>query len=97
MTLVDLDRLKTEFSRVVWVHDVDADIANGLLERAKAVDAVEVMHGEWVDGLEFDHDESVYACSICNEPWVLTAGTPSENLMNYCPNCGAKMEVENDT
>ena len=38
MPLVDLDKLKSEFSRVVWVHDVDGDIANGLLERAEAVD-----------------------------------------------------------
>ena len=38
MLLVDLDKLKAEFSRVVWVHDVDGDIANGLLARADAVD-----------------------------------------------------------
>lgn len=46
--------------------------------------------GKWkiVDG--YDGDE-YYECSNCGEPWVLYAGTPEENNMNFCPNCGADM------
>ena len=46
--------------------------------------------GKWktVDG--YDGDE-YYECSNCGEPWVLYAGTPEENNMNFCPNCGADL------
>ena len=47
--------------------------------------------GEWktVDG--YDGDE-YYECSNCGEPWFLSAGTPKDNNMNFCPNCGAEMK-----
>ena len=59
-------------------------IANGLPyeERPK---------GEWKTVEGIDGDE-YYECSNCGEPWVLTAGTPKDNNMNFCPNCGAKMK-----
>lgn len=46
--------------------------------------------GYWkeMDGVDGD---SYFECSNCGEPWVLNAGTPEENNMHYCPNCGAKM------
>ena len=48
--------------------------------------------GHWneVDGADGD---SYYECSNCGEPWVLSAGTPEDNNMHYCPNCGAKMRI----
>lgn len=46
--------------------------------------------GEWKTVEGVDGDE-YYECSNCGEPWVLTAGTPKENNMNFCPNCGADM------
>ena len=54
------------------------------IERIKAVDAVEVVHGRWheVDG-ETEW-ECHYRCSKCF--------TQSYELTNYCPNCGAKMD-----
>ena len=54
------------------------------------IDAVEVVHGEWIevhDWLQIPQEESgTYRCSACGQvmkyPW------------NYCPNCGAKMDGE---
>ena len=54
---------------------------NALKERPK---------GEWKTVEGIDGDE-YYECSNCGEPWVLTAGTPKDNNMNFCPNCGADM------
>ena len=47
--------------------------------------------GKWKTIEGIDGDE-YYECSNCGEPWVLTAGTPKDNNMNFCPNCGAKMK-----
>ena len=61
---------------------------------APAVDAVEVVHGEW-EIIEDDYlMDTIYKCSVCKEEFVTIDGTPAENLWNYCPNCGAKMDGE---
>lgn len=49
-------------------------------------------HGEW--RLYEDEDTNAYECSVCHEVWQLMDGTPEENNMHYCHNCGAKMEME---
>ena len=47
--------------------------------------------GEWKEtDMGWDGD-TAWVCSVCGEPWTLIDGTPKENNMNYCPNCGAKM------
>ena len=46
--------------------------------------------GEWKTVKGIDGDE-YYECSNCGEPWVLMAGTPKDNNMNFCPQCGADM------
>ena len=40
---------------------------------------VEVVHGEWIDGYKRQ------SCSVCHYRGMRS--------WNYCPNCGAKMEV----
>lgn len=47
--------------------------------------------GEWID-LLFGRD---YKCSVCGE-WYRMDGTPEQEDMNYCPNCGAKMKIGED-
>ena len=49
-----------------------------------------IPQGEWKTVEGYDGDE-YYECSNCGEPWVLYAGTPETNNMNFCPNCGADM------
>ena len=46
--------------------------------------------GHWIECDGWDGDV-YYECSVCSEPFVLIDGTPTDNLYNYCPNCGAKM------
>lgn len=60
-----------------------------LAEEAPTIEAAPVVHGEW---REVDFEASVWACSQCNEPYVLIYGTPEENYYYFCPNCGAKMD-----
>ena len=46
--------------------------------------------GHWIEKDDFDGDTH-YDCSECGESFCLIDGTPTDNLYNYCPNCGAKM------
>ena len=75
--------------------EIDALLkANDALWKIPAVDAVEVVHGEWVlveyQSSQFGVDQE-YQCSICGTP------TDEEFRTRYCPNCGAKMDGERRT
>lgn len=56
------------------------------IDNMPAADVALVVHGRWLCA-ETD-DEQFFLCSVCNdkEYW--------EN--NYCPNCGAKMDAEQE-
>jgi len=48
-----------------------------------AVDAVEVVHGQWID--EYPN----VRCSVCNAEWLNCITDNEPKLFYYCPNCGA--------
>lgn len=58
------------------------------LAEQPTIEAEPVMHGRWIEEIEFGCDGSPngchFRCSICNEIEYET--TP------YCPNCGARMD-----
>ena len=64
--------------------------AKELLQKAPAADVEPVRRGKWI--CVADYGESEYKCTNCHDVWYLDEGTPIENGMYYCPNCGAKME-----
>ena len=66
-----------------------------ILRELPAVDAVPVVHGRW-EKVDDMWDDIHYRCSACGCEWFLEDGTPEENGMKYCPNCGAKMDGETD-
>lgn len=54
-----------------------------ILREAPTVDAVEVVHGRWMD----EHQGFMYydaTCSVC--------GKHNDSASKFCPNCGAKMD-----
>ena len=55
--------------------------------------SIERRRGEWIGNNDFG-ESNTYECSVCGEPWELNYGTPEENNMNFCPNCGADMRGE---
>lgn len=63
-----------------------------VLSQAEPADVVNVVHGEWVKDEEKSKKliESIYICSACHnfEAWGET------EKYNYCPNCGAKMDLK---
>ena len=67
--------------------------AECIVNTAPTADVVEVKHGEWIEKEEI-YGDVYYTCSNCNNDWTTIDGTPQENFMNFCPNCGAKMDGE---
>lgn len=71
------------------------DLCIELFKQAPTVDAVEVVHGRWLDNGMCNHKPSrfrnpdkwtVYKCSECGY------SNGRRKNANYCPNCGAKMD-----
>ena len=60
------------------------------IERVNKLPSVTQRSGKWIEKDGWDGDV-YYECSVCEEPFCLIDGTPTDNMYNYCPNCGAKM------
>jgi DNA-directed RNA polymerase subunit RPC12/RpoP len=66
------------------------------IKEIPAADVTPVRYGHWKEESDYDGD-SIYVCSECGETWTLIDGTPQDNNMHYCPNCGARMDVDGET
>ena len=94
MRLIDADALKEKISED---HFKTYGNAMKCIMLAPTVDAVPVVHGDWTIIDDEYNMETIYQCSVCKEDFVTIDGeTPQENLWNYCPNCGAKMDGGNE-
>lgn len=83
-TLIYKEDLLAEYDRA---HVGPPGGARKLIAEATAVDAVEVVHGEWVhhyhdSGEPIDDKWYCSECHMCND----------HKRTWYCPNCGAKMD-----
>lgn len=58
------------------------------IEYAPTVDVAEIRRGRWIYR-DSDLDWQEYECSVCH---TLRIFDVDEELHNYCPNCGAKMD-----
>ena len=70
-------------------YNTGVDSAVYKVENAPTVDAVEVVHGRWE---KHSQSEEVYICSEC----CLNVADFEMRWLNYCPNCGAKMDGDGD-
>ena len=65
-----------------------------LVDSQPTVDAVEVVHGKWIEKIDMvesylaDSTEVFYECSVCE--------CANIGESPYCPNCGAKMDGGNE-
>lgn len=64
-------------------------ISTHLIWNAPTADVVEVRHGHWID---YDDDIVSCECSACHKKFNLYED--DVNGYSYCPNCGAKMDRE---
>ena len=98
MRLIDADRLKAEIMGWCVVTDDlfgmgkyhEREIVLQAIEESPTIDAVPVVRGEWIPIFK---GADTCKCSVCKRKGFSDSdfgfiATP------YCPNCGAKMEVE---
>lgn len=71
-------------------HEVTGKDIEALSMAIEVLQEPERKKGRWEDF----GDNNSYRCTACGEIWILNDGTPEENNMNYCPNCGADMRGE---
>ena len=115
MRLIDADKLKRRVQSVAteaWKLKLEAKVETTLnqfldyVEQSPTIDAVEVVHGEWIAVSSYDafggseelwnahgNPTAFHYCSNCKaQSYVNEFG--EELLTDYCPNCGAKMDGE---
>ena len=81
--------------RLEKLFQLQAATARAIIEAVPAADVVPVRHWRWnEESPDYLDGDSVYVCSVCGETWTLIEGTPLDNNMHYCPNCGALMDKE---
>lgn len=87
MRLIDADadnliaRINNNFGAVTRF------IIKSILKDAPTIEAEPVRHGRWVHAKTY-YDADECNCSLCGQLMTTKIG----NRMNYCPNCGAKMD-----
>jgi hypothetical protein len=98
MRLIDADELKERAHEMIF-EDSDAlnggryceAVTVGEIDEVPTIEAVPVVHGEWL----IKEDESCFAtwdyCSVCGFEMGFAG---SSHYANFCPNCGAKMRTK---
>ena len=101
--LIDSNALNERFDkRIKWlrldIHDqyslglyhgavTDKDLINEM----PIIDAVEVVRGRWIDAYPDIEPNPMFIYGICSECGFEQG---ISKYLNYCPNCGAKMDLE---
>ena len=67
---------------------VDADDVNFGVDKIPYADVAPVRHGRWVH----EHISEGYAWVMCSECEAVIHKILIRKRLNYCPNCGAKMD-----
>ena len=69
------------------------------IDNAQTVEAVEVVHGRWVDEFDGKYANPKYICSHCTLKALYKQKLDAlgnwqtvQALTDYCPHCGAKMD-----
>ena len=95
--LIDANALE----RNVWLDGACLAIAVSEVDNAPTVDATPMVHGRWEwyidrhEDLFLGCDEDYgWRCSYCKTPLEDCDDHEVQPNFNYCPSCGAKMDLE---
>lgn len=93
MSLIDRGRVMIDYLENLGRNDsykAKYEALSKAVDEAPAVDAEPVVHGRWISGRGSWSTEN---CSVCG--WKIPYSEDSYlGEMNYCPTCGAKMDLE---
>lgn len=69
--------------------------AMDFIDAIPAADVQPVKRGCWEEVTDYGGwGDTHYRCSVCGEEWYLEDGKPKDNDMNFCPRCGARMDLK---
>lgn len=88
MRLIDADTLKAEFTgnfHEMWHYTG----IRAFIDVAPTIDAEPVRHGHWIDAYPYIEPNPMFMYGICS---ACGCEQSISNKLNYCPNCGAKMD-----
>ena len=83
--LIDANKLIVDLKTFKGLGTIMAETLVRFVKKQPAVDAVEVVHGWWVNPYINRYGHPCHCCSVCGFK-------ASRQDKNYCPNCGAKMD-----
>ena len=84
---IEADALYMELVKLKDFGELTAKKAIREVKNAPTIDAEPVRHGKWIGYAGTIGNE----CSVCGKWLDVLQGTAE---MNYCPNCGARMDEE---
>ena len=96
--LIDAEQAKrATYEEIFWTESEQA-VVRHFLAKIPKVDAVEVVHGRWLNAQVetgdpfgyYTNEIDVFTCSVCGVHFDVS------ECRNYCPNCGAKMDGGNE-
>lgn len=83
--MINANELRTQFDNIPPYIGLSGSLVQQYIDKAPTVDAVEVVHGRWVNSYMNRYGHPCHCCSVCGFK-------ASHQDKNYCPNCGAKMD-----
>ena len=95
------EELQKAFEELGGESGIYADAYNDLAEdfhRIPAADVEPVRHGRWISWEDADNcipSPNRHECSVCHDAAQVLVNN-IELLSNFCPNCGAKMDLESE-
>ena len=97
---IDADAALKRFEEM---HGNESELLNGynadwivsFIEAQPTADVQEVKHGKWTIHHEGTYKRAKCYCSVCGKSNGI-GGIISNQKKPYCPNCGAKMDLEDD-
>lgn len=71
-----------------WVRKVGINALIRFVSVFSTIEAEPVQHGRWVS----DEVDVLFHCSVCETQISTSWDYDCDEMWNYCPNCGAKMD-----
>lgn len=89
---INANLLKAEFTGN-FTEDYGVPLIKCIIDNAPTADVEEVRHGKWTICHEGTYKRAKCYCSVCGKSNGI-GGIISNQKKQYCPNCGAKMDLE---
>ena len=97
-----IEEMATEIKdNVIKVIEEETGVPFARIVELAFADVAPVVHGRWISTIESNgwNDVDCVECSECGESWVIDEYFDFDMFnedWRYCPNCGAKMDLEGE-